>query len=144
MLQYKDRYKIATPNGVELYDCTYNGAGTYTAYNALKTTDNTPAIIAALKCRDGYIYKLNYNPETDVLSQLYANICSACDELGITITNVVAHTGEYYVAYYFVTSGIFSLIKFYFDKAGFVTYGQVASDMGNDDTLLQELITKLS
>ncbi len=143
-LQYKDRYHITTPNSAELYDCTYNGAGTYTAYNALKTTENTPAIIAALKCRDGYMYKFGYKPETGVLSQLYANICSACDELGITMTNVVAHTGQYYIAYYFITSGIFSLIKFYFDKAGFVTYGQAASDIGEDDTLLQKLIKKLS
>ena len=141
--QYKDRYYIQTSNGVERYDCIYNGAGIYTVYTALDKSEHNSSILQALRSERCYTYRLDYTPSFDILADLYAKMCSLCDELGAEITNVVEDIKQYNVQYFLKTSGKFSQIKFYFDKNRFITYGQPSSDLGEEDELLKEIIKKL-
>lgn len=141
-LPYKDRYHIETANRVERYDCMYNGAGYYTTYAPLEANYDR-LILQALHSEKHYIYRFSYTPSAKALTDLYYKMLSACNELDITITNIVEETKQYNVLYFLKTSGNFSQIKFYYNKNLFITYGQPASDMGSEDTLLQELINKL-
>lgn len=143
-LQYKDRYHIVGANGVEKYDCTYNGSGYYTAYQPLQKTRNTSAILEALHSDECYEYQFDYTPHSDTLAQLYARVQSSADEIGVKITNVTEEIKQYFVVYHLKTSGQFSRIKFYFDKNNFITYAQPESDLGTEDALLQKLIEKLA
>lgn len=139
---YKDRYYIATNNGIKRYDCLYNGAGIYTTYQHLDPDPNATKIIKALSSEDQYRYQIQYVPKSVVLAELDSNINSYCDDLGITITNIVEE--NYSVVYHFRTSGRFSQIKFYYNDNAFITSCIPSSDMGKDDILLNELIGKLS
>lgn len=143
-LPYKDRYHIEVGNRIIRYDCTYNGAGHYTKYTAIDVSDNDKSILMALQAEGAYIFNFDYEPSTDYLTILYHKVRSICSELGIVITNVVEEIKQYDVVYFLRTSGKFSQIKFYYNKNGFVTYGQPYSDVGEDDELLNELIKKLS
>ena len=143
-LPYKDRYHIEVGNRIIRYDCIYNGAGHYTTYTALDMSDNDKSIQMALQSEGAYIFNFDYEPSTDYLAILYHKVRSICSELGIVITNVVEEIKQYDVIYFLRTSGKFSQIKFYYNKKGFVTYGQPYSDVGEDDELLNELIKKLS
>ena len=143
-LQYKDRYHIRVNDVVEKYDCTYNGAGYYTAYNALNASEHSNAIIGALQSEESYTYQFDYLPSHKVLEDLHAKMRSICDELGVSITNIVEDIKQYNVAYFLKTTGKYSYIKFYFDKNMFVTYGHPYSDIESEDILLNEVITKLS
>ena len=143
-LQYKDRYYIQVADVVERYDCTYNGAGYYTAYNALDASENNKAILDALQSEECYTYQFDYLPSHRVLVDLHAKMRSVCDELGVCITNIVEDFKQYNVVYFLKTTGKYSYIKFYFDKNMFVTYGHPYSDIKEQDVLLNEIITKLS
>lgn len=142
LLSYKDRYYINTLNGEERYDCIYNGAGHYTTYTPLGANYDKQ-ILQALHSEKHYIYSFSYIPSAKALANLYHKVMSACNELDITITNIVEETKQYYVLYFLKTSGNFSQIKFYYNKNLFITYGQPSSDLGAEDTLLQELINNL-
>ena len=143
-LQYKDRYYIRVADVIERYDCTYNGAGYYTAYNALDVSENNNASLGALQSEECYTYQFDYQPSHKVLVDLHAKMRSICDELGVYITNIVEDIKQYNVVFFLKTTGKYSYIKFYFDKNMFVTYGQPYSDIETEDMLLDEIITKLS
>ena len=143
-LQYKDRYHIRVSDVIERYDCTYNGAGYYTTYNALDASENSKAIIEALQSEECYTYQFDYSPSHKVLVDLHAKMRSICDELGVSITNIVEDIKQYNVVYFLKTTGKYSYIKFYFDKNMFVTYGHPYSDIEAEDVLLNEIIAKLS
>jgi hypothetical protein len=143
-LQYKDRYYIQVADVVERYDCTYNGAGYYTAYNALDASENNQAILDALQSEECYTFQFDYLPSHRVLVDLHAKMRSVCDELGVRITNIVEDIKQYNVVYFLKTTGKYSYIKFYFDKNMFMTYGHPYSDIEGQDVLLNEIIAKLS
>lgn len=143
-LQYKDRYHIRVHDVVEKYDCTYNGAGYYTAYKALDASENNKAIIEALQSEECYTYQFDYSPSHKVLVDLHAKMRSICDELGVSITNIVEDIKQYNVVFFLKTTGKYSYIKFFFDKNMFVTYGHPYSDIEAEDVLLNEIIAKLS
>ena len=69
---------------------------------------------------------------------------SICDDLDITITNIVEHSGQFYVAYYLKTSARFSQILFYFKNNGFITHAMPSSELGANDVKMTELIKKLN
>lgn len=144
-LQYKDRYHIATPDGIEKYDCQYNGSGLYTMYQSLSPVSraHSEKILQALQSEEAYIYRFEYQPSTELLSRLYSKVRSVCDELGITITNIVEDSKQFNVIYHLKTSGKFASLKIFFDKKQFLTYAQPSSDLGAEDALLNELLTKI-
>ena len=69
---------------------------------------------------------------------------SICDDLDITITNIVEHSGQFYVAYYLKTSARFSQILFYFKNNGFITHALPSSELGVNDGKMVALIKKLN
>ena len=142
-MPYKDRYHIAVENGIERYDCIYNGAGYYTSYTPLEQSSNTQQIMEALQSEERYEYRFDYTPSSDALALLYAKVQSVADEIGVKITNVVEEIKQYYILYHLKTSGKFARIKFYFNANHFITSAQPESDLGDADDLLQLLIQKL-
>ena len=141
-LQYCDRYEIATPEGKMTADLRYNKSGTYTSHNILKRLGYAQLVGEALDARVEAKYEVNYQPTNAVLTGLHHKVVSLSDELGITITNILCH--EWDVVYCFATSGKFSHIKFYFNNKYAVTSAMPASDLGENDTLLNKLIQRLS
>ena len=142
-MPYKDRYHIIANNGVERYDCIYNGAGFYTSYSPLQQTTNTQIIMEALQSEERFEYRFDYTPSSDSFALLYAKVQSAVDEIGAQITNIVEEIKQYNIIYHLKTSGKFARIRFYFNANQFITYAQPESDLGDADDLLQLLIQKL-
>jgi len=143
-LQYVDRYTIETPDSQAVVDCQYNGSGVYTAYRPLKQSAYTDQIIKALSDESNIEYSYHYEPSTKALAELNSKVLSACDGLEICITNIVEHPNQYYVAYYLKTSGKFSQLMFYFKANGSISHCLPNSDLGEQDTILQQLINDLS
>ena len=86
-------------------------------------------------------YKINYRPAQQSLKTLHARMVSLCDEIGITITNVVDK--QWKLVYYMKASGIYASLTFNYNKKGSINYGSPLSDFGQDDVKLQQLIDKL-
>ena len=85
-------------------------------------------------------YKFEYVPSDESFSKLYYLIRSACDTLGVQITNVVEHMEDYSIIFYMRTSGTFSYIKVYVNSNGFITYAKPMSLIGKDDSELNSII----
>lgn len=143
-LQYMDRYHIATPEGTEVVDCYYTDAAVFSRYLPQNTgTYYASKFLELLADEGGYQYSYEYAPSRPSLEGLFRRVVSACDELGIRITNIQEFPERYYVLYSFKTSGKFSMIQFYFKANGGISRALPSSDMGAGDALLNLLIENL-
>ena len=87
-------------------------------------------------------FPLNYIPEFEFLADLYSMIQSCCDELNITITNIVKGSNNY-VNYYLKTDSQCSYIQFYYNARGQLTTAIPKTFNCSNDKKLQDLIQKL-
>lgn len=139
--QYKDKYTVETPSGTVVVDCDYNGSGLYTRYFSQPVLTENEELMNIFRDDSKMRFDVNYVPSNDAFRQLYEKMRSVCDDLDITITNIVEHLQQYYVAYYLKTTGQFSQILFYFDKNKSVTYARPSSVLGMEDQKLSKLIS---
>lgn len=136
---FRDIYSICTPaGGTVRVDAVYNKAGIFTKYD-MSVDDVQLRRLFTDEGNMTYVY--SYVPELESLQLLHSHMVSLCDEIGITITNVVAR--KYQVAYYLKTTGTFASLSFFYDSRGFITYGNPLSDIGTADAKLKQLIDKL-
>lgn len=87
------------------------------------------------------IFPLNYTPEFGFLADLYSMIQSYCDDLKITITNIVKGKNSY-VSYYLKTDAACSYIQFYYNAKGQLTTAMPKIFNCSNDIKLQNLILK--
>ena len=142
-LQWRERYEVQTPNGEHVtVDATYDGSYIFSTYKYDSASEDDAALHAIFE-NDGNIkYDVRYEtPKFESLRKLHARMVSLCDELDITITNVVEH--DWHLAYYMRTSAHYASIEFYFNKDGFIKYGKPISALGNDDEKLATLIERM-
>lgn len=138
---YNDAYVINTPLGRVTCDLKYNNENIYTYY-AQRNGTISPLLLNALRSNSAYIYDTaSYSPRETMLAQLHALVMSQCDELGITVTGIVEETWK--VTYGLITSGSHSHITFWYNGKHFVTSTNVCSDLGEDDTLMHQLVSQL-
>lgn len=130
---YLETYNIQTPDGVDRYDLYYKTGPVFQPVKAVVPNSHSVFIAMLMDDEHGMSYKSDYIPSDESYSQLYNLIRSACDTLGIQITNVVEHKEDYNVVYYMRTSSIFSYIKVYVNAEGFITYAKPMSLKGSED-----------
>ena len=82
-----------------------------------------------------------YVPSTDMLMELYQRVATACNDLGIVITNIQEYKDKYFVLYCLKTDAIFAYIQFYFGENGSFTTAMPKSEMGDQDEKLKQLIS---
>ena len=137
---YLEIYNIQTPDGFDRYDLFYKAGDIFQPAKAISPNQHTPLIEIMLNDERGMSYKFNYVPSDDSHSKLLDLIRSACDTIGVQITNVVEHTEDFSTIYYMRTSGTFSYIKVYIKSDGFITYAKPMSLKGKDDRELGAII----
>lgn len=136
---FRDIYSVKTPTGNTVrVDAIYNGAGIFTKYQISNNDDKLMQLFAD---ESNMTYKISYLPAQQSLKTLHARMVSLCDEIGITITNVVDK--QWKLVYYMKASGNYASLTFDYNKQGFINYGSPLSDIGQDDVKLQQLIDKL-
>ncbi len=139
-IQYCDKYTIELPSRTMVMDCYYNAVGQYTKFIPESLFPENETLMAIFENEDNMQYKVDYKPSNDFFKQLYARMSSLCDDLNITITNIVEYLKKNYIAYYLKTSGRFSQIQFFFKNNYAFTYATSSSDIGIDDEKLAKLI----
>lgn len=142
-MPYRERYTIETPDGLECYDLMYKGSGVFMSAKAQMPSKHTPVIEMLLDNESDMAAPCDYEPTDDIHRQVYTYVKSKCDELNITVTNVVEHNDQYYTMFYFSTSGTVSCLQVFIDKKGFVSYAKPSSFIGTEDTELDNLVKAL-
>lgn len=146
---WREFYNICVPSGEVLtFDSWYNASGVFKPF----TCNNLPAqpedkiaadeVVKLLNSNANYPCKLSYTPSFETLAKLFNLVSGLCNELGITITNVLEDIDHYKVRYCLKTSGNFSFLDFTINGSKLPTYANANSDLGGDDILLNELIAK--
>lgn len=138
--QYNDKYTVEVPSGTIIVDCYYNGAGLYTRYIPQSILSENEELMGIFNNEGGVQYAVDYSPTGEAFKQLYEKMLSVCDDESITITNIVEHSQQYYIAYYLKTTGRFSQVLFYFDKNRTITHALPSSDIGFNDEKMKKLI----
>lgn len=141
---YLEIYFIQTPDGIERYDLFYKKGGVFSPAKPQTPSKHSVLVSLLLNREYNLPIEFNYTPQSEIHSKLYNLIRSICDTLNILITNVVEHSEDYSVNYYFHTSNTFSYIKFYIDQSGFITYAKPMSLIGEEDFELNKVIEELS
>lgn len=141
---YLEVYTIQTPDGFETFDIRYKKGGVFLKAVPHSTTQHTVLITYMLNNELAMPYIFDFKPSDEVHAQLYYTIRSACDNLGVHLTNVVEHLENYTMCFYFRTTGSPSCLTVYIDKKGFVTYAKPMSLIGTDDTEFQHLIEEIT
>lgn len=137
---YREIYEIQTPDSVERYDLMYKGGGVFLPSTGTATTSHTVMIKMMLDDERAMPVVCHYVPSEESFIKLYTYIRSACDEMDIKILNVIERKSEYYVDYYFSTSGTTSCLKVYINADGFITYAKPMSFLGKEDEQFVRLI----
>ena len=137
---YLEIYNIQTPDGVDRYDLYYKTGNIFLPAKAASINQHTQQIEMMLNDERSMSYKFNYVPSDESHSKLLDLIRSACDTIGVQITNVVEHAEDFSTIYYMRTSGTFSYIKVYINSDGFITYAKPMSLKGKDDAELNAII----
>ena len=137
---YLEIYNIQTPDGIDRYDLHYKAGAIFQPAKAVTPNQHTALISMMINEERGMSYKFEYVPSDESFSKLYYLIRSACDTLGVQITNVVEHMEDYSIIFYMRTSGTFSYIKVYVNSNGFITYAKPMSLIGKDDSELNSII----
>ncbi len=137
---YLEIYNIQTPDGVDRYDLYYKTGNIFLPAKAASINQHTQQIEMMLNDERSMSYKFNYVPSDESHSKLLDLIRSACDTIGVQITNVVEHAEDFSTIYYMRTSGTFSYIKVYINSDGFITYAKPMSLKGKDDRELGAII----
>lgn len=87
-------------------------------------------------------FQINYKPELDFLADLYSMMQSCCEDLQITITNIVSGKKNY-VNYFLKTDSTFSYIQFYYNDQNQLTTAMPKTFNCTRDQKLEGLIQKL-
>lgn len=141
--QYLEVYSISTPTGDERYDIWYKKGGIFLKAAPQRVTANSVLVCTMLDDEHAMPLVFDYEPSDATRAQLYGLVRSACDSLGIVMTNVVEHDEDYSVVYYFRTSGSVSYVKVYISASGAVTYARPMSMQGDKDEELKSLIEEI-
>lgn len=140
---YQEIYYIQTPDGIERYDIRYKKGGIFMKAVPQIPSVHSSQITMMLDDERTMPLTFGYIPSDETHECLYSLIRSACDGLGILITNVVEHKEDYSVIYYFRTSDSLSYIKIYISDMDFVTYAKPMSMLGKEDKELNVLIGEI-
>lgn len=143
-LPYLEIYNIQTPDGVDRYDLHYKAGGIFLAAKTATSNQHTSLVKMILNDEQAIPYKFDYIPSDESHSRLYDLIRSACDTIGVSITNVVEHNEDFSTIFYMRTSGTFSYVKVYVNADGFITYAKPMSLKGTEDGELSAIINTIN
>lgn len=141
---YLEKYFFDFDGKEIVLDLYHNGAGIFNTLNVSQNSNPENDLKKLINEPFEQKIPMIYHPTNQLFQTLYQNICSVCSENDIQITNVVEKPDNYYVLYFFKTSGKFSMIQFYFTQRKGFTNAITKSDIGKNDEKLQKLINQLN
>ncbi len=147
---WQEFYNIRIPSGNVLrFVSWYQASGVFKPFYCTSSPSQpedkavADEVVKLLNSNANYPCKLDYTPSSETLVKLFNLVSGLCNELDITITNVLEDIEHYKVRYCLKTSGNFSYLDFIINASKLPTYANANSDLGGDDILLNELIAKL-
>ena len=144
---YQERYTISNGEQEDTFDAFHSGAGVFKDFTPLHhgaTPWQSEVLTLLNKPNAEILFEIDYTPSTPLFEKLYGLMQSACEDIGVAITNVEENPANYIVLYCLRTDeGKGAYIQFYFNNKQQLTRAMPKSMKGADDQKLQLLIQKL-
>lgn len=137
---FLDAYSINTPNGVEIYDGSYNGSGQYN-FRVRGNCPNSKKLLKYFADESNYKIKFEYQPQNYGFEAVHTLILAECQELGVAITNIYSEAYAY--VYCFKTPQSYAYIKVIYNGKGIITTIMPSSTLGAEDEILNKLLETL-
>ena len=145
--EYQERYIISNGEQVDTFDAFHSGAGIFKNFTPLhRSTTSWQADVLTLlnKPNTDILFEIDYTPSSSLFEKLYGLMKSACEDIGIVITNVEEKQTNYTILYCLRTDdNKGAYIQFYFNSQQQLTKAIPKSMKGEDDQKLKLLIQKL-
>lgn len=145
--EYQERYTISNGEQVDTFDTFHSGAGIFKNFTPLhRSATSWQADVLTLlnKSNTDILFEIDYTPSSPLFEKLYGLMQSACEDIGVVITNVEEKPTNYTVLYCLRTDDSKgAYIQFYFNSQQQLTRAIPKSMKGEDDQKLQLLIQKL-
>jgi hypothetical protein len=141
---YREIYTIRSEQELIRMDGIHNGAGIFRDFTSDSKSDKAGILLELTNSPFRQEYSISYQPTSDLYSSLFSKISELSQDLNIQITNVEEVPNSYYVNYFFKIDRHLAQIQFYFNAKEEFTYIVPKSEAGADDSVLIELLTKLS
>ena len=135
-----DTYYINTPNGVEIYDGSYNGSGQY-RFRTRGNCMNAEKLYKYFADESNYEIQFEYQPQNYGFEAVHTLILAESQELSIGITNIFSESYAY--VYCFKTPQSYAYIKVVYNGRGIITTIQPFSTLGANDDVLNKLLETL-
>lgn len=136
-LQYRDDYYINTPNGIEIYNGSYNNSGQYT-FKPQGNCVNAEQVMCYLMDESNYKIRFEYKPQDLGFEAVHEVIQATCKELGICNTNI--YQENYTWVYCFKTLCSYAYIKLMYNGKNIITTVTPYSTLGANDDKLNSLL----
>lgn len=145
--EYQERYTISNGEQVDTFDTFHSGAGIFKNFTPLhRSATSWQADVLTLlnKSNTDILFEIDYTPSSPLFEKLYGLMQSACEDIGVVITNVEEKPTNYTILYCLRTDDSKgAYIQFYFNSQQQLTRAIPKSMKGEDDQKLQLLIQKL-
>ncbi len=138
--QNQDVYYINTPNGTEIYQGWYKNSGQY-MFKLQGSYLNAEQLMRFLNDESNYNIKFEYQPENYGFEAVHSVIQAACQELGISNTNIFEEQNN--LVYCFRTLDSYAYIKLTYNGKKKITTIMPYSTLGSNDTKLNSLLETL-
>lgn len=139
-LQYLDTYFIQTPNGIEIYNGSYNANGQYT-FRPRGECKNADRLLKVFENESDYKFDIKFAPNGQTLTCLHELIMASCSNLKISNTNI--YTENYAIVYCFKTFKSYAYIKISYNGRGLITNIMPFSSQGEDDENFNNLLSNI-
>ncbi len=141
---FQERYTISKDDVEIILDGLHKGSGHFVdPFNIVNSVDDfiKTDLLRIVNEPIKQVFYFAYEPELAFLKELHSMMCSICDELDISITNI--SKGQMHVNYYLITTSICSYLQFYYNDKNQLTTAMPKTFKCENDVKLQSLIKKL-
>ncbi|WP_373709228.1 ATP-dependent RecD-like DNA helicase [Kaistella sp.] len=144
--EWTEKYTIELNDEILIAQISHNAAGYFSTdfkTTSVVSSNTKEYVLAVLNARNEVVFKNNYKPSEDFLTDLYTVVQAASNDTDVRITNVVEKLENYFVSYYFETDNPLSYIQFFFKKTKEFSTAIVKTFGATDDIKLKNLLMKI-
>ena len=142
---WQETYYVKVGNNTIRLDTSHNKKGVFRPFTLTSpATVEATDLLLRLNTTPKPESRIDYTPSSTSLEYL-KNIVQECAfQCNLLITNIVEHADQYFVNYYFFSSGAYYKIQFYFNEKGNISTAIPYSFTGTTDEAFPKLIRMIS
>ena len=143
--EWQETYFIKVGSNTIRFDTTHNKKGAFRSFTlSSPATAEATDLLLRLNTTPKPESRIDYSPSSSSLEYLKNIVTECASQCNLLITNIVEHTDQYFVNYYFFSAGTYHRIQFYFNEKGNISTAIPSSFTENTDEAFSSLIKMIS